>query len=392
MKDINENTEKIEVLTLALSIKKELLMKGNQTTSKGLMGGRAGELLFFLLYYEIVKESGIPQYIISELNRIIVNYDYEKEGYSFAYGLSGIGWTIDIMKKNDIIETGSNEILVDLDQVIFNDSMKDLLSGNYDYLAGGLGAAIYFINKDIIPEAYIKHYIEAIDAIKRSNNNDSYFIYQSELVNSCNFGLSHGIPSIISFLIKAFRKKIEPQLCLYLIKGLAKFMLENLQDVQTNKTYFSYSTERTGPSRLAWCYGDLSSAYILLEASYILKDRNMGTISNNILTHSARRTDLVSNLVLDAGVCHGSAGIAHIFNKLYKKTNNKQFLDTSLYWYRKTLEMNIHKDGIAGYKFHLIDTAVPLRGFLTGISGIGVSIISDFFDSNISWDECLLLI
>ncbi len=197
--------------------------------------------------------------------------------------------------------------------------------------------------------------------------------------------------SAYNALVNSVKEKIEPKLCLKLIRGFVNFLINNMQDVKKYNSFFSYSTNSLSNSRLAWCYGDLSIGFIVNKAAIILNDMQILNISSDILRHSTQRTDLSVNMVNDACICHGTAGIAHIFNKLYKRTQNHQFKIAAEYWYQKTIKMSCFEDGIAGYKYHYKGSFYPTRGFLEGVVGTGISLMSGFYNTDFTWDECLLL-
>jgi hypothetical protein len=101
---------------------------------------------------------------------------------------------------------------------------------------------------------------------------------------------------------------------------------------------------------LGWCYGDLGIGISLIDAGSILRSQQATNVGIDTLLHSSLRRDLLANSVVDAGICHGAGGIAHIFNRLFYKTGIYQFKDASLYWYEVTIGMaNKGDDSFGGY-------------------------------------------
>lgn len=372
---------------------KDALLNNKEQDSCGLMGGTLGELLFLLYYYDLTKERYILDYIFSKLDKIItMSNSYNKIGYSFSHGLSGIGWFIDVVKRKGLIDSSSNDVLGSVDEVIFNHSLEDLKFGYYDYISGSLGALVYFLRKESPPIHYIKQYLEVLNQIKQSKGNQ-FFLYENEKKISCNFGLSHGIPSIIAILLIAYEKKICTSLSHNLISGFVEFLLSNMHTPENKgDTYFSYSTDFPArPTRLAWCYGDLGVGYILYKTSIMLGAGQLEAKALEILSYTAKRSDPIQNWVFDACLCHGSAGIAYLFRKVYDISSDRVFADTSEYWYQKTIELGCNPDGIGGYLFQKKGLKLPIRGFLEGVAGIGISLISAYYEVDTTWDEVLLL-
>jgi lantibiotic modifying enzyme len=95
---------------------------------------------------------------------------------------------------------------------------------------------------------------------------------------------------------------------------------------------------------------------------------------------------------LDAGICHGTAGIAQLFKRFFWETNDEKYLRSSDQWIQVTLEMAVYKDGYAGYKTYSSEAYGGPRleyGFLSGICGIGSVLLSLLSDKPTVWDRVL---
>lgn len=113
-----------------------------------------------------------------------------------------------------------------------------------------------------------------------------------------------------------------------------------------------------------------------------------------LLYAAEKRRNLEENSVRDAGLCHGTAGIAHIFYRTWWNTGVLEFKQAADYWFDKTLEMAKFPNGIAGYKTW---KGLEYGGWqndyclLDGVAGIGLALMSYYTETEPSWDECLLL-
>jgi lantibiotic modifying enzyme len=146
-------------------------------------------------------------------------------------------------------------------------------------------------------------------------------------------------------------------------------------------------------SRLAWCYGDLGIAMSLWQAGIALQNEAWKNKALEILLFAAeKRRDLQQNWVKDAGLCHGTAGIAHIFYRMWWNTHIPEFKNAANYWMNETLKMATFTDGLAGFKtWHGKEGWVNSCGLLEGISGIGLALLTYYYEIEPTWDECLLL-
>jgi lantibiotic modifying enzyme len=181
-----------------------------------------------------------------------------------------------------------------------------------------------------------------------------------------------------------------------LLEGAVTFLLH--QSLDTGKFFSNFPSwvagDPPGQSRLAWCYGDLGNAIALWQASQSTGSKTWQDKAVDVILHAAKRRDIKENMVFDAGICHGGAGISHIFNRMYHYTGNEECKDTALYWYDQTLKFATYKDGFAGFKVWRTEEYggwIKEYGFLEGVSGIGLALISAISDIEPAWDRSLLI-
>jgi len=111
------------------------------------------------------------------------------------------------------------------------------------------------------------------------------------------------------------------------------------------------------------------------------------------LLHASQRRDLKDNYVMDACFCHGTSGIAHVFNRMWRETGMDECKHAAAYWIEQTLDMAKFTDGLAGYKTWQggVLGYETRYGLLEGIAGIGLVLLSYYYEIEPTWDECLLL-
>jgi len=110
-----------------------------------------------------------------------------------------------------------------------------------------------------------------------------------------------------------------------------------------------------------------------------------------ILLQSTQRRNLNENFVRDAGICHGSAGIALIYRRLYIETGRDEFREATQYWINQTLNFSCFDDGLSGYKTLVKEGWKCDYSLLTGISGIGLVLLSYLENNQQQWDELFLI-
>jgi lantibiotic biosynthesis protein len=112
------------------------------------------------------------------------------------------------------------------------------------------------------------------------------------------------------------------------------------------------------PARSAWCYGDPG--------------------------------------VVDAGLCHGAAGLAHIFNRMAQATGDERLAEAARVWFQRTLEFRQDGQGIGGFLAWAPEAdGKPAwkgnPGLLTGTAGIALALLAASCPHEPQWDRVLLL-
>ena len=369
-----------------------------ENSSISLMGGDSGVVLFKIYYLKHIKQNDLNdiETTIQELSELSISYNNIS---SFCSGQAGINWFFNFLCKKGYIDKRDYKLIGATDNLLAEISLEYLRMGCYDFLHGALGIAhhlLYTKNKTL--KSFFKDFLDGIIALMGKENPILYdfdfdlFVLDT---NKANPSLSHGMASVLKFCMECYQNGIYKRKSKFIAKKIIDFLLANV-NVDHSYCYFpsiyDLTTNEDQQSRLSWCYGDLTIAYIIYQYGLLFDDKVVEKTALEILYHSSKRRSLNESGVNDAGFCHGTAGVAYIFSKLWKKTNYPIFYDASQYWFQKTIDYSIHKDGIAGYKkFDNISKAwVNDSSLLEGVAGIGLAIISHLFE-DYSWDYCLML-
>jgi lantibiotic modifying enzyme len=201
----------------------------------------------------------------------------------------------------------------------------------------------------------------------------------------------------MDFLERLYRKGIGGEKVHTLLKGTVEYLLRQTLDTTKYMCHFPSWASKEEPShysRLGWCYGDLGTGIVLWLTAQRTGNKKWREKAIEILLHSTQRREPPNTGVVDAGLCHGSSGIAHIYNRMYHYTGRDEFRKAALYWFDQVLETAVFDDGYAGYKaLHGKQRGgwVKEAGLLEGIAGIGLALISAVSTVEPKWDECLLL-
>lgn len=394
--NIQKYSEKIKEITTVFLDKKNLPVK------IGFMGGKVGIATFLFYYAKFYDKQEPYDYALELLASVFDDINNGFNYHTHADGLAGIGTVIELLIQEDLIEADTDEVLGGLDDFLYKEMIRELKSSNYDFLHGAVGIGLYFLKRKSNKKSheFLTNFVNELDNIAYKDEQGIRWLSvlnRKENTQGYNLSLSHGNASIIVFLSKLYSEGIAKGKVLGLLSGAVKYLLNQQLDISKFKSNFPSWVCKDEPSthsRLAWCYGDLGIGIALWQAGNNTNNETWKEKAIEILLHSTKRRDLKENSVVDAGLCHGSAGIAHIYNRMYNYTNRNEFKDAAKYWFEQTLQMAKYEDGLVGYKVWRNPEMGGLQneyGFLEGIAGIGLSLISAISDIDPKWDECLLL-
>jgi hypothetical protein len=212
-----------------------------------------------------------------------------------------------------------------------------------------------------------------------------------------NLGVAHGIPAVVALLAIACRSGVAADRARPLLEGAVRWLLAHQLPAGKGSCFGTAigTREDSGASRLAWCYGDPGIAATLLVAARAAGEPAWEAKALEVARAAARRPPERS-FVRDAGVCHGAAGLAHLFNRFWQASGEEVFRDAARSWIERTLELRVPGEGIAGFRaWHALEgsngewAAEP--GLLEGATGIALVLLAAVSTVEPEWDRILLV-
>ena len=371
------------------------MRNGKNTIPSSLYAGQLGFALPLAIHYKTFGDDKSLQALES-----LLEYEINRctpMDTSLCTGLSGLGWTLSFLENSGVISLEKTSSFHKLDEYLMNRSLSQIRKGNYDLLDGGLGIAVYFLEREITAEikTYFISLVVALDEKKVLQPNGG--VWNSSLDPSkweVNLGIAHGLPSIIIILSKMQQAGVGTQLGRKLIESAVNWLLAN-KSIEDYCLYPSViDDEEDDPfSRLAWCYGDLSVAKCLLAAGRALHKDDWVRESRLTAEHTLVRRTEESTGVSDPCICHGSSGLAYMYYRNYVEYGDLQFLDAANYWSEKTWRYRRVDEGVCGFKFWMMSENkwVDSPGLLEGTTGILLSQMSIQSNVDFAWGKCLLI-
>ena len=379
---------------------KECLVKfisddGTRKKSCGLMGEWPGALLF-LYHYARVMDDPEAETAAQACAWHIVDSLPEMSSMSYCDGWAGLILCLEYLRQEGFIDIDAGEIISDVAKGMSDYTEYCLRNNIYEFLYGAGGTGFFWLamnNKEMV-----SHIVSALYGAKEDDTSSGGYKWRMRSVSMSeepkyNLSMSHGIVGVLLFLLRAFGK-YDDMAAKEMVEGGIEYILSLKGDGKDEISLFPSIAESGAPvsrreSRLGWCYGDLGTAYFVHEAAVILHRSDWTNEALSVYRHASRRRTVQSSMAVDAGLCHGTAGIAMMFNDIYGKTGDAAFRECTDFWIGETLGHARFPDGLAGYKTLHVNEWYNDCSMLTGISGIGLSLLS-LLSGDTGWYRLLL--
>lgn len=370
--------------------------------------GQSGIALFLAYMYQHCRENTLYwEHFSQRLDQCLSDLSSKPSDASLSSGITGVAWVLKHLTGIGIMDENTLDAMEDLDKSIMLSFSQDAIQRNYDLLNGLVGKGVYFLEnpQSSLSENALKRIVDILEegAIEDEGgltwpSNPFEREYWGE--TTYNLGMAHGVPAIISFLSKVHQNNIAASQTKRLIESATQWLLQ--KESPCGHSRFPSNTYEPGESRLAWCYGDLGVSLALFHASRALavpfwreaaiRVALQTTIRN--LDNSGIQKE--SNLI-DSGFCHGTAGLAHIYHRMFRATQQPEMQASFHYWLDKTLS--------PGTSIHLASSLIEHSIFdvepdsttwkhhvslLEGSAGVGCVLLSVLQPDLFHWDRLFL--
>ncbi len=350
----------------------------------GLYCGSGGVVLFLSHYFRKYTAKISADIYEKYFYQFIENLTDEPQvSLTYCNGLVGALEALKMMNASSLIELDYSEIEASYDTEMWSWMSYCFANQNYDFLHGALGVAMHFKDNP----RYIENTLLRLEETAVKNDGKRKWI--SRLGQNQPYGynicLSHGMSGMIIYLSQVYQSGVMAELNKQLLEKAVCYVLSQEIDHTQYGCYFPSQSLENGDfisrSRLAWCYGDLGVAAALWQAGKATANDLWSNKALEVYRFSTGRKDLQNAIVHDAGLCHGTAGIAMMFAYMYRETSDVEFKNARDYWIDQTLDMSRFIDGPAGYKQFIANNGKHVEwknsySLLEGIAGIGFMLLS----------------
>lgn len=363
----------------------------NQNVS--VLSGTISSSLFFSYYSKYAKVDK-SEVIKLYVDQAIETINQNKVSPNYYEGLAGAAWTINFLCTEKLIDKEYLESLIEVDEFLFEFCLDRIKSKDFDFFYGGLGYGMYFIERvkyNSSCKDYLRDIIILLDNTKQIEPYGYYWqSSQGVLDKTIDFSLAHGQASLLIFISKIYKLGIETTISKRLLTEICNFISYHKKEINGAYIYPDcIENKNIIHSPFRWCHGVLGIGYALIYAGNTLEDTQLINEAIMVIESQKKSVDYSGQQINSSIMCHGSLGIAHMFNRLYQITNNESFYKNAILWYEysdKIIESEIE------FKFQHDDGSfIEGRGVIDGLEGIGLTLLSAISSEIPNWDKSILL-
>jgi hypothetical protein len=191
-----------------------------------------------------------------------------------------------------------------------------------------------------------------------------------------DLGVAHGVAGVVGMLAQFVAAGVEPVRSRRLLDAAAAWLLDM---VGGDATRFELTWPLDVPRlrRIGWCSGHTGVAAVLLRAGRALGQPALETRACELLRKLARPT--ASDGPLDAGVCHGAAGMAQLYSLAFQLTGDSELRAAAMHWLAELVQLRTHA-APPGYRYMCLHDDAPRWGedgsLLSGAAGSALVLLA----------------
>ena len=326
---------------------------------------------------------------------------------SLYAGFTGVAWAA-MHVQNQLDNRADEDPHQEIDKALASYLNRSPWRGDYDLIGGLVGFGVYALERLPHPRGVelLEQVVDRLDETAERNTKGITWFTSPELLPAwqrelCpngyyNLGLAHGVPGVIALLGQACAANVARAKALPLLEGAVAWLLTHRLADSGNSSFASWvghGIER-GTCRLAWCYGDAGIAAALLNAARCVGELTWEREALEI-AHCATKRPLETAGAADAGLCHGTAGLGHVFNRMFQATGETWLKQAAVFWFQRTLEMRRPTGGIGSFSALSFISGegrwVDDPGLLEGAAGIALALLAAITPIEPAWDRMLLV-
>ncbi len=395
-----------------------------ETAHPCLSGGTAGIALFLGYFSKVPGREGLQDRAMELLSLAVERVD-RTHGAKLYSGYSGIAWAVEHLQQEVFEDAEGEDANEGVDEVLQDILAPSPWRDDYDLISGLVGYGVYALERLSRPRARlilarILDHLEAM-AVPRPKGHSWPTVpgllptWQRKLAPQgyLNLGLAHGVPGVLMLLAAMERAgqqypEIDYRRAAKLLEGGMAWLFSQLQGPESGSYLASWCpVEQERPEveshggRVAWCYGDLGASLAILNAAQLARRPDWEAKALDMARLAAARP-LKTSGVRDISLCHGSAGNALIFQRLFHLTGEACFRQAAQMYLEHLITTRNPGGPFAGYTTYkpemdeegkAKENTNPYKsdpGLLEGAAGVGLALLAAL-GIEPKWDRFMML-
>lgn len=377
-----------------------------------LASGLAGQALFYAYLALSTADEAAAERAAEFLERAadeLANTPLPPHLYA---GFPGVAWTMEHL-QDVLFETPEGEEaedpILEIDEALLGPLSRSPWIGEYDLIGGLAGLGVYALERLPRPSArtLLERIVERLAELSEEMAEGSAWFSPPERLpewqreihtrGNYNLGVAHGLPGVVPVLAGACAAGVAVERARPLLESSVSFLLARRLPPGSQSCFAgTYAPwEESSPTRLAWCYGDPGIAAALLVAARAVGNAEWERQAIDIALVAAARDESTA-FVRDAGLCHGAAGVGHLFNRMYQATGEERLAEAARLWFERTFAFQAPGEPVAGFRAWEMGIEGspgwrPDAGFLEGAAGVGLALLGAVSGVEPAWDRVLLV-
>jgi lantibiotic biosynthesis protein len=332
---------------IAESITSITALPGERDPSLG--KGQAG---LALLYAWLARTGRMPQADVLAwqcLDEAIEAASTQAMNASLYGGFTGVAWAAELVDRLLDPDAEDRGEAVD-DALLRLLSRADGWSAPYDLVVGVTGLGVYALQRYPRPAATqcLRLVVERLHECARHDEHGIYWWTPPAEIHEesrkqypsgrADLGVAHGVAGTIAFLGSVCGAGVERVTARPLLEGGVSWLMAHSVPTDVGPTFPVWVAPglQPWPARCAWCYGDPGIAAALLMAARGVGDAEWQQAAVALACRAAERPASDTGVV-NANFCHGAAGLAHLYNRMYQATGERTLGRAAVYWIERTL-------------------------------------------------------
>jgi len=327
---------------------------------------------------------------------------------SLYSGFSGVAWVTEHLSAaatEDAAEDANEEI----DRALVACLEQSPWRGDYDLIRGLVGLGVYALER--LPRATALRCLELVlarlgESAEQTADGITWKTAPELLVpmqrrwcpeGYYNLGVAHGVPGVVALLAAAWAAGVGRERARPLLDGAVSWVRSRAIPGESGSAFPAWVAPgaEPRPTRAAWCYGDPGVAATLLAAARCVGESAWEAHALEIGRAAAARPPDAAG-VHDACLCHGAAGLGHLYNRMFQTTGDPALRDAARAWFVRALDHARTGRGVAGFAAWQPGPDGKMGwhddpGFLTGAAGVALALLAAATDVEPHWDRVMLL-